>query len=64
MLPGFGRWCRRYAAHFTAVGAAVYTTAKLNTARFTSVCRRRYGANFTAVDAAFYPTTRVNAAQF
>ena len=37
MLPVFSRWCRRYAAHFTAVGAAFYTTAKVNAARFSAV---------------------------
>ena len=37
MLPVFNRWCRRYAAHFTAVGAAFYTTAKVNAARYSAV---------------------------
>ena len=32
--PKFSRWCRRYAAHFTAVGCAFYTTARINAARF------------------------------
>ena len=32
-----GRWCRRYAAHFTAAGATFYTTAKANAARFSAV---------------------------
>ena len=32
-----GRWCRRYAAHFTAVGAAFYTTPRVNAARFPAV---------------------------
>ena len=31
------RWCRRYAAHFTAVRAAFYTTAGLNAACFSAV---------------------------
>ena len=38
MLPVFRRWCRRYAAHFTAVGAAVYTTARVNAALFFGRC--------------------------
>ena len=37
MLSVFTRWCRRYAAHFTAVGAAFYTTAMINAARFSAV---------------------------
>ena len=32
--PFFGHWCGRYAAHFTAVGAAFYTTVRENAARF------------------------------
>ena len=35
--PVFSRWCRRYAVHFTAVGAAFYTTAGVNAARFSTV---------------------------
>ena len=35
--PSYGRWCRRHAAHFTAVDAAFHTTAKVNAARFTAV---------------------------
>ena len=60
----YGRWCRRYAAHFNAVGAAFYATAKVNVARFSAVGCRRYAAHFTAVGAAFYTTSRVNAARF
>ena len=37
MLPVFSRSCRRYAAHFTAVGAAFCTTAGVNAARFSAV---------------------------
>ena len=37
MLPVFGRWCRRHAAHFTTVGVALHTTARVNAARFSSV---------------------------
>ena len=33
----FSRWCRRYVAHFTAVGAAFYTTVRVNIARFSAV---------------------------
>ena len=32
----FSRWCRRHPAHFTAVGAAFYTTARVNAAGFTA----------------------------
>ena len=35
--PIFRRWCRRYAAHFTAVGAALYTTVRLNAAEIFAV---------------------------
>ena len=38
--------------NFTAVGAAVYTTARVNAARFFSRWCRRYAAQFTAVGAA------------
>ena len=37
MLPVFGHVCRRYAPHFTAVGAAFYTTVTVNGARFAVV---------------------------
>ena len=33
----FSRWCRGYAVYFAAVGAAFYTTARLNAARFSAV---------------------------
>ena len=33
----FGRWCRRHAAHFIAVGDAFNATARVNAARFSSV---------------------------
>ena len=33
----FGRWYRRYAAHFTAVGAAFRTTARVNAAPVSAV---------------------------
>ena len=33
----FSRWCRRHAAHFTAVGAAYYTAATGKAARFLAV---------------------------
>ena len=72
--PNFSRWCRRYAAYFTAVGAAFYTTARVNAAllhygegqccpNFSRWCRR-YAAYFTAVGAAFYTTARLNAVRF
>ena len=59
----FGRWCRRYVAHFTTVGPAVYNTAKVNAARFFSRWCRRYAAQFSAVVAAVYTTVRVIAAR-
>ena len=35
--PFFTRWCRRYFAHFTAVGTTLYAKAKVNAARFSAV---------------------------
>ena len=32
-----GRWCRRCAAHFTAVGVAFDTSARVNAARLSTV---------------------------
>ena len=60
MLPVFSRWCRRYAANLIAVGAAFYTTARVNAAVFSRWCRR-YAVHFTAVGAAFQTTVRINA---
>ena len=37
MQPVFGQLCRRYAARFTAVGAAFDTTARIHAARFSAV---------------------------
>ena len=37
MLLFLGRWCRRYAAHFTAVAAAFHTTSRVNAASFSAV---------------------------
>ena len=37
MLRFFVHWCRGDAAHFTAVGAAFYTAARVNVARFWAV---------------------------
>ena len=60
----FSRWCRRYAAHYTAVGAAFYTTARVNAARFFSAVGVGVILAFTAVDADFYTTAIVNAGCF
>ena len=57
----FSRWCRRYAALLTAVGAAFYSTARVNAARFSGGVVGDI-LPFTAVGAAFYTTARVNAA--
>ena len=54
---------RRYAPHYTAVGTAFYTTARVNAARYFSAV----GVGvmpFTAVDAALKTPARVNAACF
>ena len=53
--------CRRYAALFTAVGGAFYTTAIVNAARFSAVVCRRQAGYFTADGAVFYTTAMVNA---
>ena len=34
--PGFGRWSRRYAVHFTAVDTACHTTARGNASCFSA----------------------------
>ena len=60
----YGRLCRRYAAHFNAIGAAFYATARVNAARFSAVGCRRYAADFIAVGDAFYTTARVSPARF
>ena len=59
MLPVFRPLVWGYATHFTPVGAAFYTTSRVNAPRF-SWCRR-YAAHFTAVGDAFCATARVNA---
>ena len=59
----FSRWCRRYAALLTAVGAAFYSTARVNAARFSGGVVGDI-LPFTAVGAAFYTTARVNAPRF
>ena len=59
----FGGWCRRYAAHFNAIGAAFYATARVNAARFSAVGCRRYAANLSAVNATVCTAARVNAAR-
>ena len=61
--PFCSRWCRRYADDLVAVGAAFYTTARVNAARFSAVGCRRYAADFIAVGAAIYTTARVNTAR-
>ena len=60
----FSRWSRRYAAYFTAVGAAFYTTVRVNVVPMFSRWCRGYSAHFDAVGAAFYTTARLNAAHF
>ena len=62
--PFYGRWCRRYGAHFNAIGAAFSDTARVNAARLSAVGCGRYAANFSAVDAAFCTAAKVNAARF
>ena len=48
----------------SAVGAAFYTTVRVNAAPFFfSRWCRRYAAHFSAVGAAFYTMVRVNAAR-
>ena len=60
----FSRWCRRYAAHYTAVGSAFYTTARVNAARFFSAVGVGVILAFTAVDADFYTKAIVYAGCF
>ena len=58
------RWCRRYAAHYTAVGATFYTTARVKNARFSAVGVGVMLPNFTVVGAPLYTTATVNASRF
>ena len=51
MLAEFRRWCRRYAADFTAIGAAITLWLGHTLPKFRRWCRR-YAAVFTAVGAA------------
>ena len=73
----FRRLCRRYAAHFTAVGVrgVLHTTARVDAALFNAVgmdialplyCGYGRYCPFTAaiMDAAFYTAVRVDAASF
>ena len=60
----FSRWCRRYAAHYIAVGAAFYTTARVNAARFFSAVGVGVILAFTAVVADFYTKAIVYAGCF
>ena len=60
----FGRWCRRYDAHFTAVGAAFYTTVRVNAAQNFAVGVGVMLPILPLLSAAFYTTARVTAARF
>ena len=62
--PFFSRCCKRYAAQFSAVGAAFYTTVRVNAA----LCFSAVGVGvmlpiFAAVGAAVYTTARAIAAR-
>ena len=59
-----GRWCRRYAAQFSAVDATFYTTARVNDVRFFSRWCRSCAVQLFAVSASLYTAVRVNAACF
>ena len=56
-----GRWCRRYAAQFSAVDATFYTTARVNDVRFFSRWCGSCAVQLVAVSASLYTTVRVNA---
>ena len=64
MLPVLSRWCRRYAAHFTAVGAAFYTKARVNAGRFSAVDVGVMYPILLLLVPPFYITARANAARF
>ena len=63
MCPYFGRGCRRYIAHITAVGSNFETTARITAPRFAGRWYRRCPSYFTAVGAAFATTATGNAAR-
>ena len=60
--PNFNRWCRRYAAHFTAVGAALYTTVRVNAAQIFVVGVGVMLPILLLFEPPFYTTVRLNAA--
>ena len=75
--PFVARWCRPYAACFTALGSEFETAGRVTAARVLAIgvgvvlpiclllrplCKR-YAPHFTAVSAAFDTTARVNAAR-
>ena len=62
--PFFSRWCRRYAAYSTAVGAAFSNTARVNAARFFSAVGVGVIQPFTALVADIYYSARINADRF
>ena len=61
--PIFRRWCRRYAAHFTAVGAALCTTVRVNAAQIFAVGVGVVLLILLLLEPPFYNTATLNAAQ-
>ena len=61
--PNISRRCRRYAALFTAVGAAFETTARVTAPSFVGRWCRRYASHFAAASCAFDTTAKVTAAR-
>ena len=64
MLPVFGRWCRHYAAHFTAVGAAFHSKARVNAAPFSAVSVGVMPPILLLLVLLLHITARVNVAPF
>ena len=60
--PNFPRWCRRYAAHFTAVGAAFTLRIGSMLAKFSPLVQA-LGCCFSCCWCRFITTARLNAAQ-
>ena len=61
--PIFRRWCRRYAAYFTAVGAALYTTVRVIAAQIFAVDVGVMLPILLLLEPPFYNTVTLNAVQ-
>ena len=61
--PIIRRWCRRYAAHFTAVGATLFTTVRVNATQIFAVGVGVMLSILLLSVPPFYTTVTLNGAQ-